>query len=73
MTKQQVKEILERVLTWSPENQERVVRFVQQVEEGSSVDDITDEEWKLIEERAVRGDLAADDEVKRLFDKYRDA
>lgn len=73
MTKQQVKEILERVLTWSPENQERVVRFVQQVEEGSSVDDITDEEWKLIEERAERGDLAADDEVKGLFDKYRGA
>jgi hypothetical protein len=73
MTRQQVKEILERVLTWSPENQERIVRFVQQVEEGSSVDDITDEEWKLIEERAARGDLAADDEVKGLFDKYRGA
>jgi hypothetical protein len=73
MTKQQVKDLLERVLTWSPEDQERVVRFVQQVEEGLPPDDITDEEWKLIEERVARRDVASDEEVKRLFDKYRGA
>jgi hypothetical protein len=37
------------------------------------VDDITDEEWKLIEERVASRDLASDDEVKELFDKYRGA
>ena len=73
MTKQQVKELLERVLTWSPEDQERVVRFVRQVEESASPDDITDEEWKLIEERVARRDVASDEEVKGLFDKYRGA
>jgi hypothetical protein len=73
MTKQQLKDILDRVLAWSPEDQERVVRFVRQVEEGSSPDDISDEEWKLIEERVARRDVASDAEVKKLFDKYRGA
>ena len=73
MTKQQVKELLERVLTWSPEDQERVVRVVRQVEESASPDDITDEEWKLIEERVARRDVASDEEVKGLCDKYRGA
>ena len=73
MTKQQVKDILDRVLTWSPEDQERVARFVQQLEESSSFDDITDEEWKIVQERVSRRDVASDDEVKRLFDKYRGA
>lgn len=73
MTKQQLKDILDRVLAWSPEDQERVVRFVRQVEEGVSPDDITDEEWKLIEERAAHRDVASDEEAKKLFDKYRGA
>jgi hypothetical protein len=73
MTKQQVKDILDRVLAWSPEDQERVARFVRQVEEGLSPDEIADEEWKLIEERAARYDLASDEEAKALFDKYRGA
>jgi hypothetical protein len=73
MTKQQVKDILDRVLAWSPEDQERVARFVRQVEEGLSPDEITDEEWKLIEERAARYDLATDEDAKALFDKYRGA
>lgn len=73
MTKQQLKDILNRVLAWSPEDQERVVRFVQQVEEGSSPDDVSDEEWKLIEERGAHRDIASDEEVKGLFDKYRGA
>ena len=73
MTKQQVKELLDRVLSWSPEDQERVARFVQQVEEGISANDVTDEESKIIEERAARYDVASDEKVKRFFDKYRGA
>jgi hypothetical protein len=42
-----------------------------QVEDGASADDITNEEWKLIEERVARRDVASDEEVKGLFDKYR--
>ena len=73
MTKQQLKDILDRVLAWSPEDQERIVRFVRQDEDGLSPDDISDEEWNLIEKRAAHRDVASVEEAKRLFDKYRDA
>lgn len=70
MTKEQVKEILDRVLTWPQQDQEKVARFVRQVEQARG-DDITDEEWKIIEERAARRDLASDEEVEQLFSRYR--
>jgi hypothetical protein len=73
MKRDQVKDVLERVMTWSPEDQERVVRFVQQLEQGSSADDITDEEWRFIEERAALREIASDEDVKAVFDKYRGA
>jgi hypothetical protein len=73
MTKEQVKEILDRVLTWEPDDQERVARFVRAVEQRRSSDDITDEEWKIIEQRAARRDLATDEEVEAIFSRYRSA
>jgi len=71
MTKDQVKEILTRVLAWPEREQEKVVRFVQQVEHLRGVDDITDDEWKIIETRAARRDLASDEEVEEVFSRYR--
>lgn len=73
MTKDQVKDILDRVLSWPPEDQEKVARFAQQVEALRGVDDITDEEWAIIEARAARRDLASDEEVEKLFARYRGA
>jgi hypothetical protein len=73
MTRDQIKEILDRVLNWPPDDQERVARFVREVEERRAADDITEEEWKIIEERAARRDLASDEEVERLFSRYRSA
>jgi hypothetical protein len=72
MTKDQVKEILDRVLTWPPDDQEKVARFVREVERRAG-DDITDEEWKIIEERAARRNLATDEEVEEVFSRYRSA
>jgi hypothetical protein len=73
MTKEQVQEVLERVLGWPQRDQEKVIRFVQQVEQLRDVDDITDDEWKLIEARAARRDLASDEEVEEVFSRYRRA
>jgi hypothetical protein len=73
MTKEQVKEILDRVLSWPREDQEKVARFARQVEQWRGADDITDEEWKIIEERAARRDLASDEDVEQVFSRYRRA
>jgi hypothetical protein len=73
MTKEQVKEILDRVLTWPEADQEKVARFARQVEQWRDGDDLTEEEWRIIEERAARRDLASDEEVEAVFSRYRGA
>jgi len=73
MTKEQVKEILDRVLTWPRADQEKVARFAHEVEQRRDDEDITGEEWRIIEERAARRDLASDEEVEAVFSRYRNA
>jgi hypothetical protein len=52
MTKEQVKEILDRVLTWPPERQEDAVRVLSDMEkQDSSPYRLTDEQVKEIERR----------------------
>jgi hypothetical protein len=71
MTKDEVKELLDRVLTWPEDDQEKLAQFVREVEQLRAGDDITAEEWAIIEHRAARTDLATDEEVERVFGRYR--
>jgi hypothetical protein len=71
MTKEQVKELLDRVLAWPQDDQEKLAQFVREVERLRAGDDITDEEWRIIERRASRRDLATDEEVEKVFGRYR--
>jgi hypothetical protein len=73
MTRDQVKEILERVLSWPADDQEKVAQFVREVEQRRADDDITDQEWEIIDARAARRDLATDKEVEQVFGRYRSA
>jgi hypothetical protein len=73
MTRDQVKEILDRVLTWPPDDQEKLAQFVHEVERRRVGDSITGEECKIIEERAARRDLATDEEVEQVISRYRSA
>ena len=75
MTKEQIKVVLDRVLTWSPEAQEEAVASLQTIEEefmGSH--ELSSEDREALERSAedVRhGRFATDEEIKRVFDRYR--
>jgi hypothetical protein len=75
MTKDQIRAILDRVLTWPPEAQEEAVASLQTIEAefvGSyelSVDDREALERSAGDVR--RGRFAADEKVQKVFDRYR--
>jgi hypothetical protein len=71
MNKAQFREILEKVLTWPPEDRERVARFVHEIEQHRNVEDLTEDDWRIIEERARRRELASDEQVEAVFSRYR--
>jgi hypothetical protein len=75
MTTDQVKEVLDRVLTWPREAQEELVQSALEIERRRVGDDeLTQNDWKTIEERsraARGGDIASDQEVAAVFDRYR--
>jgi hypothetical protein len=75
MTKEQIKVVLDRVLTWPLEAQEGAVASLQTIEEefmGSH--ELSSEDHEALERSAedVRhGRFATEEEVNRAFDRYR--
>lgn len=71
MTRDQVKEVLDRVLTWPPERQEDAAQMllVLEAQEGEFYHP-DDDEWAAIEEglaQAKRGEFVSADEIAALL------
>jgi uncharacterized protein YbaP (TraB family) len=75
MTKDQVKAVLDRVLTWPPEVQEKAVASLATIEEQLMPLQAlsSDDRGALLRsaEDVRQGKFATDDEVKAIFDRYR--
>jgi hypothetical protein len=75
MTKKQVKEILDRVLTWPPERQEDAARVLTTMEEqDTSPYRLSDEQVKEVERRLAdfaeeKEHYATDEELAALWKK----
>jgi predicted transcriptional regulator len=77
MTRDQIKEIFERVRTWPLDRQQDAAEMLLRMEQqGTGVYELSEEEEaeiKLALEEAERGEFATDEEMKALFDRYRGA
>jgi hypothetical protein len=75
MTRDQVKEVLDRVLTWPPERQEEAVRVLREMEgQNASRVRLGDEQVEEVERRradfrAGRERYATDEEIAALWKK----
>jgi predicted transcriptional regulator len=71
MTKDQVKQVLDRVLTWPQERQEDAAQMLLELEaRQGELYHPDDDEWAAIEEgvaQAKRGEAVSEDEIAALF------
>jgi uncharacterized protein YbaP (TraB family) len=77
MTRDQVKEMLDRVLTWPPEAQEEAVASLATIEEQfAALQTLSPEDRDALAHSAEDmrlGRYATDEQVKAVFDRYRRA
>jgi predicted transcriptional regulator len=75
ITPKELEELLQRVRTWSPEEQERAAMVLLALEEQRNgpveLDDEELAELEAAESEANRGEFATDEEMKALFDEFR--
>ena len=74
MTKEQVKAVLDRVLTWPRERQEELAEIALEIEAelGSGIYYATPEELQAVDE-AERSGVASEQEVEAAFRTFRGA
>jgi hypothetical protein len=72
MTKEQVKAVLDRVLTWPREQQEELAEIALEIEAefGSQVYHATPDELQALDEAELSG-VASDEEVEAAFRAFR--
>ncbi len=77
MTKDQVKAMLDRVLTWPPEVQEEAVASLATIEEQfAALQQLSPDDLDALSRSAEdvrQGKFATEDQVKAIFDRYRRA
>lgn len=75
MTKEQIEAVLERVKTWPKERQQDAVDILLKMERmGTKIYRLSGEERADLEEarkEIERGEVASDEEVAAVFNKYR--
>ncbi len=74
MTKAQIKEVLDRVLTWAPERQQEAAELLTLLEaQEGELYHPSDEEWLAIQEgldQARRGEFATDEEMEAIWKRF---
>ena len=75
MTKEQIEAILERVRTWPRERQEDAANILLRMEEQNAIEyELTEDELADLaeaEKEAENGQFGTGEEMKALFDRYR--
>jgi hypothetical protein len=74
MTKEQIKAVLDRVLTWPPERQEDAAEMLMLLEaQEGELYHPSDDEWAAIQEgleQAKRGEFVPDEEMDALWKRH---
>ena len=75
MTKDDIEAVLERVRTWPLDRQEDAARILLRMEETDAEElDLSDEDKAALDEaerEIERGEVASDEEVRAVLDRYR--
>jgi predicted transcriptional regulator len=73
MTKEQIKAVLDRVLSWPPERQQDAADMLMRMEaQGTEPYTPTEEEWTAIQEglaQARRGEFVSDEEMEAFWNR----
>ncbi len=75
MTKDDIEAVLERVRTWPLDRQEDAARILLRMEETDAEElELSDEDQAALDEaerEIERGEVASDEEVRAVLDRYR--